>query len=105
MNLTAEGEQMNNSILRQSAAWFVSALLALYISSPMWRANIFETQASDLAVHVRHVHEYKLGVHERQLIPLVAPALNGSSRIPLFQYYSGTGYVLPGIICSAGLNP
>src|SRR5262249_26329836 len=74
-------------------------------SSALWHADIFDTQVGDLACHVRHIHEYKLALREGQLIPLVAPTLNGSSRIPLFQYYSGTGYTLPGVMCWAGLNP
>ena len=105
MSLPTEPERPSRAVLRQAAGWFASALLALYVSSPTWHKDIFETQGHDLAVHVRHVHEYKLALREGQTIPLVAPSMNGSSRLPLFQYYSGTGYVLPGLLCWAGLDP
>ena len=64
--------------------------------------RIQSTQANDLANHVRHVHEYHLALRERQFPPLVAPSLNGGTRIPLFQYYSGTAYLVPGVIAWAG---
>lgn len=81
------------------------ALIAVLITYPLWPAAILNTQSADLANHVRHIEEYRLAIREGQLLPLVAPAINGGSRVPLFQYYSGTAYVLPGLLCCLVHNP
>jgi hypothetical protein len=77
-------------------------LNALFVASPLYRRGILFTP--DLINHVRHTHEYTLALREGQLPPLVAPKLNGGLRIPLFQYYSGTAYTVPGLLGLTGLN-
>jgi hypothetical protein len=79
--------------------------LAVRVTRPLWPDRILITQASDLANHVRHIEEYSRALAEGQWIPLVAPNLNDSIRIPLFQYYTGTGYTIPGILTRLGLDP
>src|ERR1700687_4488796 len=84
---------------------FVLGVVATFVSSPLWPENVLATQCEDLANHVRHVFEYRLALKEGQFPPLVAPSLNGETRIPLFQYYTGTSYVIPGLISCAGIAP
>ncbi|HJT79384.1 MAG TPA: hypothetical protein VJ739_19465, partial [Gemmataceae bacterium] len=86
------------------AAYLLIGLAAVFVSVPTWSAAVLNSQANDLATHVRHIEEYRLALREGQIIPLVAPTLNGATRIPLFQYYSGTAYVLPGLLACIGIN-
>jgi len=79
-------------------------LVAFLIVLPLLHSGILTTIDNDLAHHVRHIYEYKLALLEGQLPPLVAPELNGSMRIPLFQYYSGTAYAFPGLISLTGID-
>jgi hypothetical protein len=82
------------------------AALAVYTCLPLWPAEILSTLANDLANHVRHVHEYRLALRERQRPPIVAPTLDRNIRVPVFQYYTGTGYLVPGRACRHfGLDP
>src|SRR5436309_346750 len=69
------------------------------------RERILATQADDLVHHVRHVHEYRLALAEGQFPPLVAPALDRGARVPVFQYYSNTGYLIPGVLALLGAGP
>jgi hypothetical protein len=85
-------------------AYLALALAAGLVSRPTWSEAILNSQANDLANQVRHVEEYRLAIREKQLIPLVAPTLNGATRIPLFQYYTGTAHALPGLLAWTGLN-
>ncbi len=89
------------------APWIVCAGLlanAAFVGSPLYRAGVLATLDMDLANHVRHTHEYTLALREGQLPPLVAPTLNGRLRYPLFQFYSGTAYTLPGLLGLAWLD-
>jgi hypothetical protein len=80
--------------------------VATFVSCPLWPHSILSTpDHQDLANHVRHVDEYRLALAEGQLPPRVAPSLNGETRLPLFQYYTGTAYVIPGLLSRAGLAP
>jgi hypothetical protein len=79
-------------------------LNALFVASPLYRRAVLGTRDQDLAIHVRNVHEYALALREGQLPPLVAPALNDYQRLPVFQYYSGTAYLLPGVVGLSGLD-
>jgi hypothetical protein len=83
----------------------VAAVLALYVSLPLWIAKPPVAHGYEFFSHLRHIHEYGLAIREPQLLPLVAPTLNDAVRVPLFQYYSGTGYTLPGLMTAAGLRP
>ena len=71
-------------------------LNALFVASPLYRRPVLGTRDQDLATHVRNIHEYTLALREGQLPPREAPRINGSRRYPLFQYYSGTAYLVPG---------
>ncbi len=78
--------------------------IALSIALPLIHSGILTSIDDDLAHHVRHIYEYKLALLEGQFPPLVAPELNGSLRIPLFQYYSGTAYIFPALISLSGID-
>jgi hypothetical protein len=80
-------------------------IAAGFVVSPLFPHNILMTQASDLAHHVRHGYEYTKALQEGQRPPLVTPTLNNSLRLPLFQYYTGTAYVIPGLLGLTGLAP
>jgi hypothetical protein len=84
-------------------AWF--CVIAAVACVSLVPNRILHTQASDLANHVRHTWEFGLAVREGQFPPLIAPALNAGQRIPLFQYYTGTAYLVPGMLSAAGLDP
>lgn len=69
------------------------------------RTAVLETMGNDLANHARHVYEAGLALREGQFPPLVAPEINGRVRLPVFQYYSGTSYLLPATANAIGLQP
>jgi hypothetical protein len=71
--------------LPHGAPFVLFGLVAWFVSLPLGSPDIMNTQSNDLANHIRHVHEYGLALREGQWLPLVAPTLNGSTRIPLFQ--------------------
>ena len=84
--------------------WFAAVAFLCWL--PLRPSDrILNTQADDLANHVRLVHEYTLALREGQFPPLVAPALEGGRRVPVFQYYGNTPYLLPGALALAGLGP
>ncbi len=84
-------------------AWF--AFVGVCCCLPLISGSILQTLGpDDLANHVRHTYEYGLALKQHQLPPLVAPTLNGNERIPLFQYYSGTGYLIPGTLSALGID-
>src|SRR4051812_33207135 len=84
--------------------WF--AAVALLCCLPLLPGDrILTTQANDLANHMRLVYECSLALREGQVPPLVAPALEGHARVPVFQYYSGTAYLIPGVLTVLGLTP
>src|SRR3954469_21340300 len=83
--------------------WFT--FLALCALLPLVHGRILSTLGpDDLANHVAHVYQYGLALKEHQLPPLVAPTLNDNERIPLFQYYSGTGYLIPGALSALSVD-
>lgn len=93
---------------RSIPTWLIGlifAVAAFFITFPLFHNDVLQSQAQDLANHVRHIHEYKLALLEGQIPPLVAPDVNGGIRVPLFQYYTGTAYTVPGLISAAGINP
>ena len=84
--------------------WF--AAVALYSMWPVHsRTAILTTAGHDLANHVRHVYEAGLALREGQVPPLVCPELEGGTRLPLFQYYSGTSYWAPAVWSLWDANP
>jgi hypothetical protein len=83
-------------------AWFL--LVGASCCLPLLPDNILQTIDNDLANHVRHTYEYGLALKQHQFPPLVAPTLNGDERIPLFQYYSGTGYLVSGLLSALGVD-
>src|SRR3954470_5897940 len=86
------------------ALWF--ATVALYSMYPVYpRTAVLETMSHDLANHVRHAYEAGLALREGQVPPLVTPALDSARRLPLFQYYSGTSYLLPAAASLVDRNP
>jgi hypothetical protein len=100
-----ETARMSRRVIRELACGTATAILALYVSLPLWIAKPPVAHGYEFFSHLRHIYEYGLAVREPQIIPLVAPTLNDAVRVPLFQYYSGTGYTLPGLMTAAGLRP
>lgn len=86
------------------ALWF-GAVAAFCCRALLPADKVLTTQANDLAVHVRHAYEAGLALEEGQFPPLVAPALDHGTRVPVFQYYSGTSYLLPGLAVMLGVPP
>lgn len=80
-------------------------LVALLYAHPLWSGFVFQTSHPDLAGHIRFVHEYAAALGEGQWPPVVAPEAESLGRIPLFQYYSGTGHAFAGAFCWLGLAP
>lgn len=85
-------------------AYVFYGFIALFVVSPLFSEKLLYTQFNDLANHVRHIYEYKLALTEGQFPPIVAPELNNFLRIPIFQFYSGTAYVIGGVISLLGIN-
>ncbi|MDR3491884.1 MAG: hypothetical protein P4M12_07585 [Gammaproteobacteria bacterium] len=79
-------------------------MIAFLVITPILPSNIITTTSNDFANHVRHIYEYKLALFEGQFPPLVAPQLNGEMRVPVFQYYSATAYIVPALFSILGLN-
>lgn len=71
---------------------------------PMLPHEILGTQNNDLASHTRCAYEYALAIDEGQFPPLVTPLLNSETRVPMFQYYAGTAYILPALLIHFGIG-
>jgi NAD(P)-dependent dehydrogenase (short-subunit alcohol dehydrogenase family) len=80
------------------------AALAALACAPLYPKGVPVTPMTDLPNHVRHVYDYELALREGQFPPIVAPELNESVRGPLFQYYGGTAYLVPGVVSLLGIN-
>lgn len=76
---------------------------SIYLVSPLFPESIIE--APDSHTHTRHIYEYSEALKGGQFPPLVAPDMNFKTRIPLFQYYSGTSYALAALSTFFGLDP
>lgn len=84
--------------------YFLFLIPALCILFPIWPDLVKSSQSNDWVNHVRNSYEFKLALLEGQFPPLTAPALDGAIRVPLFQYYTATAYVIPALISLCGID-
>jgi hypothetical protein len=74
------------------------ALIAVFVLSPLAPQTILGSYNDDLANHVRFVYEASQALREGQFPPQTTVGLHDGVRLPLFQFYSGSAYVLPGAL-------
>ncbi len=72
--------------------------VAALVLSPLLPATVLDSRNDDLANHVRFVYEATLALREGQFPPQRTVVLHDGLRLPLFQYYSGSAYLLPGLL-------
>lgn len=82
---------------------WVFVLASLVYTFPLWSEKGIPT--NDILIHTRYAYEYYSAWLEGQWLPLMSPLQNNATRMPLFQYYGATGYVVPALLIAAGLGP
>lgn len=74
------------------------ALIAVFVLSPLVPHTVLGSYNDDLANHVRFVSEASRALQEGQFPPQTTVDLHDGVRLPLFQFYSGSAYILPGAL-------
>jgi len=83
------------------ALFFFASLVFIY---PRWN-GAWEGSSGDLFTHARYAYEYFLALKEGQWLPLVAPQLAHEVRLPIFQIYTASGYMVPALLIAIGFAP